>query len=431
MVTSDRYKNFARASLTLWLAAGAVALFSAAYAKIFALCDAFVSQVLAPQPALVFLFAPLGFLLSRAVVEFFCPSAAGSGIPQVIAAIHLEKYPQENHAERLLPRRLILAKVAGSCAALLGGGSTGREGPTLQISASLFRWVDAVVPKNWPRVPRSHLLIAGSAAGLAAAFNAPLGGVVFAIEELGREHVNVFRSSLLQAVIISGLGAQILLGSYLFFGHPDMPAFSVAMLPSVIATAIAAGLIAAFFTGLLLRLNRVQRGLHRRSLRLLYAAAGGLIFASIVFLCGPVSLGSGKPLIESLLSPTPSEVSATLLSGRFFGTLVTYASGIIGGIFVPALTMGATVGNLLAELLGSSPHLLALAGMTSFLTAVTGSPFTSAVLVQEMTGSADQVLFLMLAAWTSHGITRLFRKKSLYEILSEDFVPPAHQGEAH
>lgn len=423
VLNPDKTTNFARAHSALWLSAALVALFSAGYAKLFLLCEHFVATVLAPRPEFVFVAAPLGFLVSRLTMEYFCPPAGGSGIPQVIAAIHLEKDGGEDHAKRLLPRRMIAAKVFGSCAALLGGGATGREGPTLQISASIFRWIDSLLPKDWPRVRRTHLLIAGSAAGLAAAFNAPLGGVVFAIEELGREHLNIFRSSLLQAVIVAGLGAQILLGSYFFLGHPTMPAFSAALLPPVFAVALACGLAAAFFTGTLLRLNRVLRSIPRRSSRLAFTVAGGFVFAALCWLCGPATLGSGKPMIEGLLGETSDPVSLTLLAGRLLGPIITYASGIIGGIFVPALAMGAALGSAAGTWLASSPHLLALAGMTSFLTAVTGSPFTSAVLVQEMTGASDQVLFLMLAAWTSHGVARLFRRLSFYETLARDYMP--------
>lgn len=428
LLSSDRQISFWKSHLPLWSAAGLVALFSAIYAKLFHFCEAVVYEFLAPHPIWIFVAAPLGFFASRLVVEYICPPARGSGIPQVIAAIHSSSTGDNANVERLLPRNLIWAKVLGSCVAVAGGAATGREGPTLQISATIFRWIDSVLPPSWPRSPQHHLMIAGSAAGLAAAFNAPLGGVVFAIEELGREHLNLFRSSLLQAVIVAGLGAQILLGGYLFFGHPQMPSFSLYSTAQVIAVAIAAALLAAVFTEILLWTNRQLRFPSRR-MRLIVALTGGLLFAGAAWMFGPIILGSGKPVIQQLMLLQNSANGPDVLA-RLLGSILTYSSGVVGGVFVPAMAAGATLGSFIGELFGQPSNLLILAGMAAFLTSTAGTPFTSAVLVGEMAGAADQMLFLMLSTIIAHAITRMVRERSFYEILAEDFMPMKAQKES-
>src|SRR6202012_4632908 len=113
-------------------------------------------------------------------------------------------------------------KILSSLVMALGGGVIGREGPTIQMAGSIFRKVNEWLPKWWPKVSKRNMIMTGAAAGLAAAFNTPLGGIVFAVEELTRTHISYFKTALFTAVILAGLTAQALLGPYLYLGYPDV-----------------------------------------------------------------------------------------------------------------------------------------------------------------------------------------------------------------
>ena len=127
---------------------------------------------------------------------------------------------REDGSWRFLNLRIIIVKIASSIAMILGGGAIGREGPTLQIAGSIYRTVHKLLPPFWPKVSRKVMMVTGGAAGLSAAFNTPLGGIVFAIEELTRTHIAKFRTAVLSSVILSGMTAQWLLGPYLLYGYP-------------------------------------------------------------------------------------------------------------------------------------------------------------------------------------------------------------------
>ena len=139
-----------------------------------------------------------------------------------MASIDLATPRQYGLVEKLLSLRIIIVKIVASMVMVLGGGIIGREGPTIQIAASVFNIIHMRLPAWWPRISQKNILVAGAASGLAAAFNTPLGGIVFAVEELSKTHLNYFKSALFTAVIIAGLTAQGLAGPYLYLGYPDL-----------------------------------------------------------------------------------------------------------------------------------------------------------------------------------------------------------------
>jgi H+/Cl- antiporter ClcA len=117
---------------------------------------------------------------------------------------------------------------------ILGGGVVGREGPTIQIAGSVFRKINLLLPDWWPKISKRNMIMTGAVAGLAAAFNTPLGGIVFAIEELTKTHISFFRTALFTAVIIAGLTAQALFGPYLYLVYPVIKGLSLYIFPGVI-----------------------------------------------------------------------------------------------------------------------------------------------------------------------------------------------------
>ena len=161
-------------------------------------------------PLLPLLLTPLGFAGIAWITRRYAPFAGGSGIPQVIAATRLP----EQIGGRLVDLRTALLKVALTLAGLLVGASVGREGPTVQISAAILARVHSVL-----QVPlRASVMVAGGAAGVAAAFNTPLAGISFAIEELASAYEQRMTLLVITAVIISGMVSLGLAGDYVYFG---------------------------------------------------------------------------------------------------------------------------------------------------------------------------------------------------------------------
>ncbi|HQS06831.1 MAG TPA: chloride channel protein, partial [Daejeonella sp.] len=150
-------------------------------------------------------------LFSWWLVRHFSPYAKGSGIPQVMASIDLSSPKTSSIIDKLLGFRILIVKIASSLVMAAGGAAIGREGPTIQIAASVFRVVNERLPLWIPKIAKKNVIITGAAAGLAAAFNTPLGGIVFAIEELTKTHFSFYKTAIFSSVIIAGLTAQGLL----------------------------------------------------------------------------------------------------------------------------------------------------------------------------------------------------------------------------
>lgn len=239
-----------------WISAAIAALVSVFYTKLFAFCEAWAFS----QGGSFLIWAPTtGLLLSFLVGHFFSKEALGSGIPQVIAAVEISEVPAASPLlEKLLGFRMLLTKILGSCFCALGGGVSGREGPTLQVSASIFYMVHKIWPKALPKPRQSAMVLAGGSAGLAAAFNTPMGGIVFAIEELSKTHVSLVRTSIFQAVIISGFLAQYFLGNYVYLGSTQILVSSNIFFQTIVVSIIV-GIVSAFFSNLFTELRTIVR----------------------------------------------------------------------------------------------------------------------------------------------------------------------------
>ncbi|MEO7444710.1 MAG: chloride channel protein, partial [Ferruginibacter sp.] len=207
-----KLKNHVQQVLPFWIASLLVGLIAVAYTKLFSYAEDLLQTSLARHSWLIFIMAPICFLLAWLMVRILAPGARGSGIPQVMAALELATPRHYSKVKGLLSLRVIITKIGSSLFMVLGGGAIGREGPTIQIAGSVFTFVNKIIPASWPKLGRQSFILTGAAAGLAAAFNTPLGGIVFAIEELARTHVRHFRTALFTAVIIAGLTAQGFLG---------------------------------------------------------------------------------------------------------------------------------------------------------------------------------------------------------------------------
>lgn len=431
----SRAKELVLLALPYQVAAVLTALVAVGYAWLFHWMEDQNLALLAHDRRWIFLSAPVSFLISWFLVVRFAPLAGGSGIPQLMAAIEVATDKKRDASWRFLNLRIILVKVASSLAMVVGGGAVGREGPTLQIAGSIYRTVHKLLPPFWPRVSRRIMMITGGAAGLSAAFNTPLGGIVFAVEELTKTHIAQFRTAVLTAVILSGMTAQWLLGPYLFLGYPKLEPATFSFMYKILLISVVSGAAGAFFCRGILAFDKLRRSLKSISKQAGLTIACALLFATTFWFLGAHTVGSGKALLEEYLFADQVNPDAKNVGARILGPLFSFSAGGAGGIFAPALSAGAAIGGWIAPLFQPSRgqfNLLVLAGMTAFLTGVTRSPFTSAILVLEMTDRHSAIFQLMYAAMGGYLIAFAFDRKSYYEKMKERMLKaiPNYKPEA-
>ncbi len=366
---------------------------------------------------------PVGLGLIVALTRRFYPLSRGSGIPQVIVGC--------DDARHAVGRGLIsiptaIFKVVMTVAALLIGASVGREGPTVQVSAAIMAMAHRVMKIELS----AAVVIAGGAAGVSAAFNTPLAGVAFAIEELAAAYHQRLALLAMVAVMISGMVSLGLAGDYVYFGamHQRMGFLSALMIAPV--AGIVGGLTGGLFSATALAFGRTTWkpvALIRARPITLAVGCGGLI-AGLGVLTHGATWGAGyemaKQLVESDPQPLwfgPSKIAASLL---------TMLSGTPGGIFAPSLAAGAGIGNLIASVFPYEPlGPIVLLGMIGYFVGVVRAPLTATLIISEMTDSRAMVLPFLISAVIADGISSLVCKERLYHGLSKAFVEPADRME--
>jgi H+/Cl- antiporter ClcA len=183
-IRNEQLKYNLLQAIPFWIGSVITGFFAVMYAKIFAWGEGLLNIIFNWHSWMIFIIAPIGFVLSWWLVKEFAPNAKGSGIPQVMAAVELANPKEHTKIRSLLSLKIIFFKIISSVILVIGGGAVGREGPTIQIAGSIFRKVNEYLPEWWPKISKKNMIMTGAAAGLAAAFNTPLGGIVFAVEEL-------------------------------------------------------------------------------------------------------------------------------------------------------------------------------------------------------------------------------------------------------
>jgi H+/Cl- antiporter ClcA len=427
LVASHPIRSGVLQAIPFWVSSLLTGLIAVFYTKIFGYAEALLVQVLRWNHWMIFVLTPFCFLLAWLCVRVFAPNAKGSGIPQVMAAIELATPKHEKKLGTLLSIRILVVKIISSFLMVLGGGAIGREGPTIQIAGSVFYAIHQRIPKSWPKLSNQGFILTGAAAGLAAAFNTPLGGLVFAMEELARIHIRYFRTALFSAVIIAGLTAQGLLGPYLYIGYPNVRNLPFSIFFGVAVTALLTGMAGAFMSKLILAVMKWKKAFTTAQNFAFILVAGGVL-ASLAYYVNEHILGSGRELMNTVLFSDEKESSWHTVVMRIAGPVLCFNTGAAGGIFAPSLAAGASVGSYLAGLLdfaGANANMLILGGMVGFLTGVTRTPFTSAILVLEMTDRHSVIFHLLLAALISNIAAMLVDKRSFYEQLKKGYLEEA------
>lgn len=342
------------------------------------------------------------------ITRRYYPGATGSGIPQVMAAVDAQVPSQARGL--FVSIKLSVSKLILTAVGLAGGLSLGREGPSVQIAAGVMhasrRWLPAR-----SAVSAHGLLIAGGAAGIAAAFNTPLGGIMFAIEELSRRPEQRSNGLLMAAIILSGLMGMSVFGNSTYFGVIHVQPVSLSLvLPGLwvaLWCGVAGGLFARLVTASLSGHGKDVFTRIRNRYPVRFAAGCGLAVAIIGLVSQGDTFGSGYGHTRDLLEHG-SEPGKLYVLFKFMTTWITTWSGVPGGIFAPSLAIGAGIGADVAHWTGhfDTPALIAV-GMAGFLAAVTQAPMTSFIIVMEMVDGYNLVLTLMAGALVASGVSRL------------------------
>ena len=432
-IRNEQLKHNLLQAIPFWIGSVITGFFAVMYAKIFAWGENLLHFILDWHDWMIFIIAPIGFVLSWWLVKEFAPNAKGSGIPQVMAAVELANPKEHRKIRSLLSIKIIVFKIISSVILVIGGGAVGREGPTIQIAGSIFRKVNEYLPEWWPKISKKNMIMTGAAAGLAAAFNTPLGGIVFAVEELSKTHINYFKTALFTAVIIAGLTAQTLAGSYLYLGYPKTNDVSLMVMFPIILVGGVAGILASQLSVTMLKISDwKKRKLKTDRSNVLFLVGCALVIAFISFFISREVLGSGKEIMERVLFTSDKHEDWYVPILRMLGPALSFTSGGAGGIFAPALTAGASIGSVISGIIHLTPNetnVVILAGMVAFLTGITRAPFTSAIIVLEMTDRHSLIFHLMLAGMVSSLFSILVSRHSLYDILKMNFLAEIRKNE--
>ncbi len=403
--------------LAFWGGAIAVSLAAIAFARAADGADLVLHRIMAANRFAILALAPLGLALSAWLTLRVFPGAGGSGIPQVIAALEMR---DQARVSAMLSPRIALGKVLLTLLGLASGASIGREGPTVQVSASVMQALGRAL--DLPReLEQRALVLAGGAAGIAAAFNTPLAGIVFAIEELSRSFEQRTSGVVLTAVIIAGVTTTALVGNVTYFGtSPAMLPFGAAWV-AVLACGVAGGLAGGLFSSALVRAalgipGRVGAWAHRHPI--IFAGLCGLGVAGLGLASHGATYGTGYAQARAMLAGQ-SNLPWLFFLLKLAATTLSYCSGIPGGIFAPSLAIGAGLGRSIAELLPAAPAgAVVMLGMVAYFSGVVQAPITAAVIVMEMADNQAMTIPLMATSFLAFGCSRLVCRHALYGALA-------------
>ena len=362
---------------------------------------------------LVLAMAGAGLLVGY-IATYWAKEAKGSGIPEVMEAVALR-------GGRIRPR-VALIKILASSITIGTGGSAGREGPIAQIGSSLGSTIGQMFHFSTRRI--RTLVACGAAAGVAATFNAPIAGAIFALEViLGKFTVNYFGAVVISSVA-AGIIGRIFLGDRPAFVVPAYPS-QISELPLYILLGVLAALVAVLFVKLLFY---IEGFFERWQLPPMLKAAVGMVLTLGVALLlpGQEVLGSGLEFIGKAIAEDfslPLGLMAALLVTKMLATSFTLGSGNSGGVFAPSLFVGAIVGGMVGSVAHSiwpevavNPGAYAIVGMAAVFSGAARAPITAVLIVFEMSNDYKLILPLMLATVLSTLLAEHLFSESIYTL---------------
>ncbi|MDH3342487.1 MAG: chloride channel protein [Gammaproteobacteria bacterium] len=427
-IRRTRHRFFNRTSwrthLVFWLGAVLVGVVAAVFALLGEFADHTFREYIAATPWLPFIVTPLGFVLINWLTRHFFAGAEGSGIPQTLVAI---ERTGESLCKRLLSVRIAVGKFVLTILGLFAGGSIGREGPTVHIGAAIMYSIGRHM-----HIPAHYLerglILTGGGAGVAAAFNTPLAGIMFAIEEMARSFDRRNSTMMLIGVVLAGMVAIVVhQENYNYYGtSPANLDFGLVWL-AVLVCGVVGGVLGGSFSQFLIVASKWLRPfMPAHALKIAFAC--GLLVAFLGLLSGGVIYGTGYIEAKQIVSCAGTDVCVAEV-GVFYpflkilATIATYLSGIPGGIFAPSLASGAGLGaNIAAYFPIELASTIVVLAMVGYFSAVVQTPITAFIIVMEMTDNQDLVLAMMATSLIATGTSKLICKKSIYFALAENFL---------
>lgn len=361
-------------------------------------------------------FGATGAALAAWLVVRFAPHAAGSGIPHVHAVLSGEAEPEW--------KRLIPVKFVSGLLAIGSGLALGREGPTIQMGGALGAMVARVFRVRLGEGERRALVSAGAGAGLAAAFNAPLSGLIFVLEELHGKFTPVMFVGAFLASVSADVVSRLLVGEAPVFHVVGMKPPGVSTVPFAALVGALAGAVGVLFNRCLLGTLALRDRMRRVPVALMAGVLGAVVGLAGA-MCPPLA-GSGSPLVQRAMTGQIVAGSVLLfLVIRFALTMLSYGTGAAGGIFAPLLVLGALLGlwfgtSVQAYMPAAAsvpPQVFCVLGMGALFTAIVRAPLTGIVLMIELTGDYGFMLPLLASCLLAYAVAETLGNAPIYEAL--------------
>ena len=362
------------------------------------------------MPILFILLCVLGILVGMLVKDYSLIS--GSGIPQLKAEI--TGYLKNNWLSTLI------AKAIGGIVSIIAGLSLGREGPSIQLAASVANGVSKHIKTN--ETEKRILLASGASAGLASAFNAPLAGVMFALEEIFKYFSTKVILSTMVAAICGDFISKIFFGKGHVFNFNIVDSIPINYYWILIIMGLIIGILGVTYNIILIKTQAIYKliynklGIYKMIIPFIIAGILGIIF--------PIVLGSGHHIITDLNLEVPLMSLIIILVIKFLFSMISFGSGAPGGIFFPLLILGAIIGSIFAKVfipLFNLNELLfynfIIISMSAYFTVIVRAPMTGIILMIEMTGSLEQLLPLILTSTIAYIVAEKLDNEPIYETL--------------
>lgn len=341
------------------------------------------------------------------------PMISGSGIPQV---------------EGILMRKLemnwlpvVIKKFIGGVISLGAGLSIGREGPSIQLGAAVGQGVSRVFKRI--KIEEKYLITSGASAGLAAAFNAPLAGVMFSLEEVHKHFSPLILLSAMSASLTADFISKNFFGLKPVFNFENITPLPLKSYGYIILLGIIVGVFGVIYNYTLLKTQTIYK--KQKWLPVKFRPMIPFLIAGILALILPQVLGGGHPIIEALIEGSFSmKMLLIIIFAKFAFSMISYGSGAPGGIFFPLLVLGALTGaiygNVLTNFFGFNPEFIdnfIILAMAGYFTAIVRAPITGSILITEMTGSFSHLLSLSLISIVAYLVADLLKSEPIYESL--------------
>lgn len=341
------------------------------------------------------------------------PMSAGSGIPQVRGTIL--------GLMKMKWWRVVISKFVGGTLAIGAGLSLGREGPSIQLGATVGQGLSRLFGRT--KLEERYLLTSGASAGLAAAFNAPLAGVIFSLEELHKNFSPAVLISSVAAALTADVMTQYFFGPNPIFNFVGLPVLPIRYYGFLVILGIVTGILGIVFNRVLIKTLDIYEEFYFLSGMVKIALP--LLMAGFIGFFLPEILGGGNNLVDAIAAQYFGlKLLCVLLLGKFFFTMISYGSGVPGGIFLPMLVIGALTGGIFNQVFtqfgGMDPYYstnIIVFSMAAFFTAVVKAPITGSILIMEMTGSFDHMLPLISVSMTAYLVAEIAKSKPIYEEL--------------